>query len=1065
MPDANNGVGLYITDDGRYGPYLDAPASQRIYFRIQDFTKENFYFGLNPRVRDNASVLPKSTNLYYQIKNPNGDVVYGPFLFNTANDTSTGYISSYAKAVVGPNINGSTGGYNPIVFNTSQVTSKNPTPMNGDYYIEIYKSSDNGATRTTNGNDIVVPYFDFTVSDTSRNITSGRIFSRKWGFITYNPATFIPAIEYDFKGKFYGYTDDEIIVSVEFQEGFRPFGYLLSMNKFGVVENDNDSNNVWETTRKSISYGNPTSNSIPALLNGYPVFITEPDQNAFPPGNTTPPVLIGNIYGCPGNYLIPVKLNEPGDVAITLDLNGVQGFQEETEDIIIEAYNQPQGNIVIFWDGNNGLGFPASGNTESKVTLTSLRGRTSIPMVDAELNPNGLTIASIAPVLSNRKMYWDDSGIVVTNNNSTVGGFNRSNPEEGLQGPTHKWNGDNPPGDNTLNTPAPAGGKGNATTNTTDDYGNERVLNTWFYGEQVSSPVTSISLPNCDIDNDGYSDNVDLDDDNDGILDTVELGSFDPNGDHDSDTVPDYIDPQFPGFIDTNGDGVDDRFDLDLDGRINSWDLDSDGDGIPDNIEAQTTLGFVAASTTVDSNGIPTNYPGGLSVVNTDGDANPDYLDTDSDGDTLLDTAEAGLTLSGSDSDNDGLDNNVDATSGSSDVDGTINNPNTLPDDDNDLNAGGDVDYRDTTDSDFDNDNVADTIDLDDDNDGILDTVENANCTGVLNYEFYDGVPPGNTVNAIPTTGAIGSGTISDFDVTALQVATTPSDTGTYSIRYSGYINISTTNTYTFYTNSDDGSKLYINGAEIVDNDGNHGTQERNGSIFLNAGSYPFTVLYFEDGGSHSLSVLYSSPSITKTNIPFSVLSSECDYDGDGISNSFDLDSDNDGCNDVLEAGYTDDNRDGVIDGTGFNANGTVEGSNGYNGTNSSVTDETDKSGCQIDLSLSKTVNKPIFILGETVLYTIRITNSGRLLATNVQVKDVLPTGLTYVSGSSIIPNSTTYNPTTGIWDLSAISIATGQTISLQVGAIVNTTAVKLNTAEIISSDQEDIDSVPNNGN
>ena len=37
------------------------------------------------------------------------------------------------------------------------------------------------------------------------------------------------------------------------------------------------------------------------------------------------------------------------------------------------------------------------------------------------------------------------------------------------------------------------------------------------------------------------------------------------------------------------------------------------------------------------------------------------------------------------------------------------------------------------------------------------------------------------------------------------------------------------------------------------------------------------------------------------------------DTDGDGIPNSFDLDSDGDGCNDVIEAGFRDDNGDGIL--------------------------------------------------------------------------------------------------------------------------------------------------------
>ena len=48
------------------------------------------------------------------------------------------------------------------------------------------------------------------------------------------------------------------------------------------------------------------------------------------------------------------------------------------------------------------------------------------------------------------------------------------------------------------------------------------------------------------------------------------------------------------------------------------------------------------------------------------------------------------------------------------------------------------------------------------------------------------------------------------------------------------------------------------------------------------------------------------------------------DTDGDGIPNYLDLDSDGDGCSDVKEAGYTDLDNDGIIDGDGIASNGTV---------------------------------------------------------------------------------------------------------------------------------------------
>ena len=48
------------------------------------------------------------------------------------------------------------------------------------------------------------------------------------------------------------------------------------------------------------------------------------------------------------------------------------------------------------------------------------------------------------------------------------------------------------------------------------------------------------------------------------------------------------------------------------------------------------------------------------------------------------------------------------------------------------------------------------------------------------------------------------------------------------------------------------------------------------------------------------------------------------DTDEDGIADCFDLDSDNDGCLDIIESGGTDADGNGILDGDGFNTDGQV---------------------------------------------------------------------------------------------------------------------------------------------
>ncbi len=94
-----------------------------------------------------------------------------------------------------------------------------------------------------------------------------------------------------------------------------------------------------------------------------------------------------------------------------------------------------------------------------------------------------------------------------------------------------------------------------------------------------------------------------------------------------------------------------------------------------------------------------------------------------------------------------------------------------------------------------------------------------------------------------------------------------------FALRFSGVIQIDVSGKYTFFTSSDDGSRLYIGDQLVVDNDGLHGMAEKSGAIDLPAGAHPIVVTYFDNGGGDGLEVSWSGPKINKEKIPGNRLS------------------------------------------------------------------------------------------------------------------------------------------------------------------------------------------------
>jgi len=89
-----------------------------------------------------------------------------------------------------------------------------------------------------------------------------------------------------------------------------------------------------------------------------------------------------------------------------------------------------------------------------------------------------------------------------------------------------------------------------------------------------------------------------------------------------------------------------------------------------------------------------------------------------------------------------------------------------------------------------------------------------------------------------------------------------------YALVFNGYIEIPETDVYHFFTESDDGSQLYLDTNLVVDNDGLHGMEEQSGAIALKKGFHLIKVEFFERSGGDDLIVKWKSSAFDKQVIP-----------------------------------------------------------------------------------------------------------------------------------------------------------------------------------------------------
>ena len=137
---------------------------------------------------------------------------------------------------------------------------------------------------------------------------------------------------------------------------------------------------------------------------------------------------------------------------------------------------------------------------------------------------------------------------------------------------------------------------------------------------------------------------------------------------------------------------------------------------------------------------------------------------------------------------------------------------------------------------------------------GLRATVIDANSV-FATRNFYEDVPNANSpfVQGVPNVDVV-------FDDTTYDSPDPTISADTFAVAYEGFIQIDTAGSYTFFGESDDGIRVFVDGQLVVDAWVDRGPTETAGTpIDLTAGKHEIRVQYYENGGGAMARLRYES--------------------------------------------------------------------------------------------------------------------------------------------------------------------------------------------------------------
>lgn len=147
-----------------------------------------------------------------------------------------------------------------------------------------------------------------------------------------------------------------------------------------------------------------------------------------------------------------------------------------------------------------------------------------------------------------------------------------------------------------------------------------------------------------------------------------------------------------------------------------------------------------------------------------------------------------------------------------------------------------------------------------------IPTLKNAK-SGGFKYSYYEG-----KWDKLPDFSKLKPAKTGIADST-FQLSKLPSQ-NSFGCVFEGYVKIEEEGYYVFVLDSDDGSRLFFNGHEMINNDGVHGTDNAKTYVApLQKGFYPVRIEYFQGEGNKQLQFIYMRPGQNSTErVPFKAM-------------------------------------------------------------------------------------------------------------------------------------------------------------------------------------------------